>query len=842
MRKLYLSVLGAIMAGCVSMSAETINLEGKDYQFNRMIDREIGPGIRHLRLRAPSYPLNVNLLMVDLTNPYNRIETTTANESAKGTESLVSAANRQSSAGHRAVAGANANFWIVATQAEEAVYLGTTRNANVRNGKMVTESNQNQDQWDGGTNRTGVVSVSYDKTLYIDRCTSDIKVTAASIGSLTVHQCNKGIHPRELCMYNSFYGKTRAFMPITDDWKPDVVGDATEVLLDMLPGEEWTGGNPIRFKVAEVRTSAGGGTLGNHDLALVGRGDNAPAIAALKEGEEVTLQYTWTYRHKSDNPITPIVEQAIGGNALVMIDGELTNYNTNETYNSQVYSRTGYGCSKDGKTLYVIVIDKSTDPTYGSSAGCNTTKMCEIAKHYGCSYMANFDAGGSAEMLINGKIENRTTEGNPRAVANGWLVYCTAPEDDDTVGRLAFDEVDDLVAPIYGSYTPRVIAYDKNGRVLDYDFKDYTISCSDGLGTCSGNVFTASGTPGKGTVTVSCGDATATRDLEVLQAQIACRIPNLLIDGTREYSIEVEAEINGNTYTYDPANINWVVDNPEVVEVNADGILKGLSEGKAVVTGKVGEFECTCNVTVEISTEQQHDWGQWDQWTAKGSSGLTNVSLGADGKVTYTYGSPRDAYIQMTRAIDFYSLPEQIFVEFTSSLPINNIVADLRAPQHTRVNSVKITPASSFAAGEHHTVELPISELGNAEDLAIYPISLKYLRFTSDRSTDYKGAQNFHLHRVYATYKNIPTGVENVATPSATGRHDFLRPNPVTAGGTVMIDAADIASVEVYTLGGASVLRVAGADSFTAPAVAGAYAVRAICADGTVISSIMIVK
>lgn len=88
-----------------------------------------------------------------------------------------------------------------------------------------------------------------------------------------------------------------------------------------------------------------------------------------------------------------------------------------------VYSRTGYGCSDDHNTLYVIVIDKSTDPDYGTSAGCSTAIMSELARHYGCYNLSNFDAGGSAEMMIEGKIVNKTTETTPRQVANGLMIF-----------------------------------------------------------------------------------------------------------------------------------------------------------------------------------------------------------------------------------------------------------------------------------------------------------------------------------------------------------------------------------------------------------------------------------
>ena len=180
--------------GLLALSAvgQNVTLGGKEYEVQRMTDMEIGPGIRHTRYRLPSYPLNINVITVDLNNPYNRIETTVANESAKGTELLVHAANRQSGPSHRALAGANANFWVVSTQPEENTYMGTTRNASVRNGAIVTESNQHHNQWDGGTMRTGVVSMSTDKTAYIDYCTSTIKASSPKFGTLEVHQSNKG--------------------------------------------------------------------------------------------------------------------------------------------------------------------------------------------------------------------------------------------------------------------------------------------------------------------------------------------------------------------------------------------------------------------------------------------------------------------------------------------------------------------------------------------------------------------------------------------------------------------------------------------------------------------------
>lgn len=519
-RKLISIALLGTMLPIASASAETVTFTGKEYDMQKLIERRIGPGTLYTRLRLEhaTSPLNVNIVTVDLTNPYNRIETTVANESAKGTESLVKAASRLNATAHHPLAAANANFWVVATQNEYPLYSGITRNASVRNGKMVTESNQSNEKWDGGTGRTGVVAVSYDKTLHINYCTSSITATAGS-DIFTINQCNKGFRVNEICMYNSFFGSSREFIPYVlggDTGKIytlETANTSTEVLLSIKPGQEWTGGKPILFEVKEVRKNAGHGTLGSYDLALVGRGATALGhLDKLTPGTEVSLKYNWTFAGGA----APIVEQAIGGNAMVMINGELTAHNTNETYNSQIYSRTGYGCSADGKTLYMVVIDKSTDPVYGKSAGCSTSTMCEIARHFGCANMQNFDAGGSAELMVDNAIVNKTTEASPRNVANGWMIFSVAPDDKPAVIELVFDTPDEVLkVEKSASFTPSLLGYDIYGNLRNKNVTGFTLTCTKGIGTCSGSVFTAANKDVTGTITATCNGVSVTKKIIV---------------------------------------------------------------------------------------------------------------------------------------------------------------------------------------------------------------------------------------------------------------------------------------------------------------------------------------
>ncbi len=846
MKKLLLSFL--ICGVSFASMAEVVTLEGKDYEVQRLIDRQIGPGIQHTRFRLPSYPLNINVVKVDLTNPYNRIETTIANESAKGTELLVNAAKRQSYPSHRALAGANANFWVVATQPEEKTYTGTTRNVSLRNGKMVTESNQHRDQWDGGTMRTGIVGVSYDKQLYIDRCVSTIEVSAPAIGTLTVHQCNKGIHPDELCMYNSLYGTTRQFMPICQDekgkYQHDEGGDATEILLDMQEGEGWNSGRDIKFTVKEIRTDAGKGTLGSHDLALVGRGQNQTDIAKLSVGDEVVLKYTWTFNPGTDKEVTPLIENAIGGNALVMVDGVLTEHNTNESYNSQVYSRTGYGCSADGKTLYIVVIDKSTDPTYGASSGCNTTKMCEFARYLGCSNMANFDAGGSAEMFITDHIENRTTEGSPRAVANGWFVYSTAPEDAadfNEIAELRFSQTTDFESPIYASFTPSVIAYNRYGSVLDYDFQDFTISCSEGLGSCDGSTFTASGTPGSGLLTATYGDISVSHNISTMAAEISLRIKPLLIDGSREYPIEVFAIANKTNYPCNPANLEWEIEDPSIVEIDQNGVLRGLKEGTTTITGKIGEFQESTQVTVEIAPTAEIAQENWEGWTIKRSSGLSKEAFTADGLATFEYGSPRGPYITITKETYFYSIPDAIYLEVTPSVALSDVSVDFRAANMAKANLVEIKPTEGevFEAGKTHLVEIPLSSLGDPSDLALYPVKINYIRPHIKADASYKGSQSIQFGKLYAVYSHYNSGIEETIAGQGQKRI-VISPNPLMPGERFTVKAENIETIEIYTPAGIRISSSNG-NSSIAPSTPGSYIVR-VLAGSESHASVIIVK
>ena len=241
MKKIILSLLLAstAMTGIFAEDQSTINLNGKDYTIDELIVRQEGPGITYRRIRIPDYPLNVNMLEVDLTNPYNRVETMQASETLYKTDKLVTAATRYTTDDKRVIGGANANFWCVSSQQPHSdLLIGATYNGNLRNGKIITETNAYSDQWDGGPSRTGVIAIDTNKRLYVESMNYKGYAKNDKIGSPEIIQVNKIVRDNEIALYNSFYGTSKSFMPV-DQYKGDdskqhfkiVTGVATEVYL-----------------------------------------------------------------------------------------------------------------------------------------------------------------------------------------------------------------------------------------------------------------------------------------------------------------------------------------------------------------------------------------------------------------------------------------------------------------------------------------------------------------------------------------------------------------------------------------------------------------------------------
>ena len=807
-----------------SQTIEQITIKDKTYDARLMLKRDIGPGTTYMRYRMPDFPLNFNLMVIDLNNEYNTVENMQSGEQLCQTELLESAAVRYTTDEKRVVGGANANFWIVTGQRPwEDLIMGAQLGGSMRNGEIITETTNTWDVWWWET--PAIAAIDSKKTAVIDHMRWEGHIINDKIGSPEFFQCNKVVHPDEITLYNHFFGRDKKFQPVdvydeagVAHWRI-VEGQCTEVYLDIDEGEQWMAGRPMKCTVKEVKADAGTGTLGDYDLALVGRGFNKENLAKLVPGDKVTVDHGWTSYADGSRP--ELVE-LVAGNTILMRNGILEDYNYTDNYNKMVYSRTAYGSSADGKTLYVITIDKVPDPKWGTSIGVTTEEECYIMKHFGCVNLTGFDGGGSAQMLIEGKVINKTTESYPRAVANGMMVYDTAPAD-DVITRIEFDDVD-ITVPNLSTSSPKILGYNKYGSLIDHDVKDVVFTCEEAIGTCDGNRYTAGDHAATGKLTATFGQASASKDITVVEAQLGLRLKPVLIDSRRSYPVEMTATSDNGIFNIDPATIDWTIEDPTVATIDADGVLKGLKNGSTTLTGTIGRFTDQTTVTVEIPDDITMTAPSWDQWTAKGASGISGTTLSADGTLSFNFGSPRDPAITLTKDFDFYSLPDQITFSFTSSAAISSVTLDMRTRNHAKANQVivKGPEDGDFAVGTENAIEFPISAAGDPLDMATYPLTVKTLKISLNKNVTAKGEHSIKLGDLTAHYNGAG------AVDDIVGRDDLkltLSPNPVTAGSTVNVGNIGLeAEISVFTLSGSMISTSAGCN-FTAPSAAGIYLV-----------------
>lgn len=251
--------------------------------------------------------------------------------------------------------------------------------------------------------------------------------------------------------------------------------------------------------------------------------------------------------------------------------------------------------------------------------------------------------------------------------------------------------------------------------------------------------------------------------------------------------------------------------------------MRAHKEGSTSFSCRIGDFSDRADVTVEIPDKARISIAGDEGWNVKGATGMSGAAMSEGRTVTYNYGSPRDASVTLTKAHRFYSLPDRLFIDFTSSIPVERITVDLKTADTDRASAMTFdNDGQGFSAGESHRLELPVTVTGQTDDLIIYPLSFSYIKFTTKRASEYRGTQTFTINDIYAEYDITGDGVNDL---TCGGKQTLVSPNPVDPGATVsVVNISDEAGITVFNLSGAVVSASAG-NSFTAPAAAGIYIV-----------------
>ena len=112
----------------------------------------------------------------------------------------------------------------------------------------------------------------------------------------------------------------------------------------------------------------------------------------------------------------------VGAGPLLLENGQINVRIREESIASDIAfgraPRTGAGVTADGAVLLMVVDGRSQ-----YSAGMTLKEFGQYMKRFGAVSAVNFDGGGSSEMVLDGKIMNRPSDGSERPVSIGLGIF-----------------------------------------------------------------------------------------------------------------------------------------------------------------------------------------------------------------------------------------------------------------------------------------------------------------------------------------------------------------------------------------------------------------------------------
>jgi Phosphodiester glycosidase len=155
-------------------------------------------------------------------------------------------------------------------------------------------------------------------------------------------------------------------------------------------------------------------------LAAFGTGLRAAEVKAMAEGDTVRVVLTTRPRIDAGTPRT-----LVGGWPRILRDGmdvtaDAATVEGTLSRNAELrHPRTAVGFSRDGKTLFLFVVDGRSENSGGMTLG----ELASAMRALGAWQAMNFDGGGSSTMLVGDRVVNTPSDSTgERAVGDALFV------------------------------------------------------------------------------------------------------------------------------------------------------------------------------------------------------------------------------------------------------------------------------------------------------------------------------------------------------------------------------------------------------------------------------------
>ncbi|MBR2147051.1 MAG: phosphodiester glycosidase family protein [Muribaculaceae bacterium] len=797
MKKFFLFTAFSFLTIC-SWASDTWTLRGVEYQVDTLFHNQVGPGTTQTSLwfHNETGKLRVFYCTIDMTNPWISLSGVCATDKLAGNEKVSAMAERKSEPGKRYFAGINADFFYTSgTTGRGVSIVGTPVGATVVDGEIYRTRNN------AALYKNFIVDE--DEMVYVNpfvfggTLTTPTGATAALGGVNTLSsECNNKI----VIYTDRYYGST------------DQTNSGTELVARLALGEKFESARPYKMVVESDTCTAGDMTIPAGKFVIRGRGSAATVVNSLQVGDTITISPTWKF---GDLSVVP--DQVISGNPKILGDGVVLDTESERGDASQLHPRSAVGYSDGGNKVYFLVVDGRSL----ISDGVRTTVLADIMRYAGATDAMNVDGGGSSTLYTSSLgVRNKPSDGTERADGNGLFVVSSAP-DDDEIAALRFVDFS-LKVPKFGVYTPRFYGYNQYGMLIDTDVQGVQLSCDESLGTIrDGKTIFATGS-GTAMLTGTLGDVSVSAPLTIIGSgdDIELKNDSIITDTYRTYRVDLQSRVGENMMPLDAEALTWCSSDESIVTIDANtGVLQGVRDGEAMVTGSIEEQSVTMKVVVQKPVQRVYpidpemDTNTWS-FNLSGGKNLVTEPLENGLKVDFTGSSGRTCYLRMNKDIVLWSLPDTLRVRINpGEVPVTGVTFALR-PNGGKISYQAVTP-ELVPANVETTIDLPIDQWIDAADMSNYPIQMTYVQISMGKPSI--GQQyTMLIPGLEAVYRNAPlqqvipgdvNGDGIITAADVTALYDFMLNNVTThlvngdQNGDGNITAADITAVYDILLG-----------------------------------------
>lgn len=362
---------------------------GKTIRENR---KTVAPGITHIH-RQTDDPINIHILLVDLSHPHVEVRTVLSHGTVAGVETVRDMVKRTG-----AIAGVNGDYW-----GPHGVEQGLT----IVDGEIVIAPKH----------RTAL-GITRDRKAEIG-IWSDSWAWNSLVRSPSGNE-----HP--ITMMNSDFGENWLVF-YTDKYGLATPGDKFPNVTEMVLNGEG--------EVSEIRFDQPGIDIPKGYKVLSGRGSSSDWLRAnLKIADKPVIDLKSSRSWENLQHAISAGPRILRGGEFfqdpisIFPEGEEFDLSWKRSHYQLRQPRTAAGVSKDGKKLILITVDGRM-PQF--SLGIYQREMAGLLKEYGAWDGLDLDSGGSTTMVIRGELVNRPSDrakpdgsgGVERPVANGLLIY-----------------------------------------------------------------------------------------------------------------------------------------------------------------------------------------------------------------------------------------------------------------------------------------------------------------------------------------------------------------------------------------------------------------------------------